>query len=313
MRFGFFLNHSTALACLSVCLFAVCQGIPCPAHTRPLCSSLFNMLEDDLPSITYGSSRTSSKWIKGGFLGKVAVDEGIEYEGRTYYLSLMSDLIATTDEDGEEKTIWANNVGGFWNTLAIEKLELEQDGEKTEILVVAIRGKSGDQEFVEYYDRETGEKIDTAQQNDLPDGEALEVDKVWSGNFIDNEDKLFRVFETEEEWSEFHADNFGTDRPEPPRESAFNPATEILVLIAQGATFNCGGISIDSAFENDDRLLVRLLHHTYQSAGATPTVHPFGVFVLPRKEGKQYVVEQDVQNMIMGPEIWKELESFKID
>src|SRR5262245_32305020 len=77
------------------------------------------------PSITYGPSRSSKTWVDTP-MGKVAVDEGIEWNGVKVYMSLTWTLVAVDAQSG--KTLWSQNVSAFWNGLAIK--EVEADGKK---------------------------------------------------------------------------------------------------------------------------------------------------------------------------------------
>ena len=81
---------------------------------------------------------------------------------------------------------------------------------------------------------------------------------------------------------------------------------EVVVLIASGNSWNCDGITLVSAHENDDRLLVRTGRKTYQTMNGGQKTRPWGVFVLPRHAAKAYVFERNAQNLIGGPPLWRE-------
>jgi hypothetical protein len=58
--------------------------------------------------------------------------------------------------------------------------------------------------------------------------------------------------------------------------------------------------------ENDKRILLRLERSSYQTLGAAHEEYPYGLIVLPRREGKPYILEYNTQSYIGGPPIWKE-------
>ncbi|HKS17134.1 MAG TPA: hypothetical protein VJU16_07460, partial [Planctomycetota bacterium] len=82
---------------------------------------------------------------------------------------------------------------------------------------------------------------------------------------------------------------------------------EIVVVISDGDAWNCDGIGVESAFRDDKRILVRLVHRMCQTEGEGNRVRPFGIFVLPRKDGEAIHFERNVQRYIGGPPIWKEI------
>ena len=188
-----------------------------------------NIVEDDeLPSITYGSSRSSSTWVETDGV-RVAVDDGIEYNDCKYYISLTFDLIAV---DSENKSLWSRNIGAFWNHLAIEEITLKQGEENTERFVVAIRNKRNSEmeSFVEYFELESGEPIEVEGQNRKPTGEKLTV-KTWSGRDYGSDEAKFMVFDSEEAWADFRLEHLGESENIPPAD-AFDSQSHILVFIA---------------------------------------------------------------------------------
>ena len=81
-----------------------------------------------------------------------------------------------------------------------------------------------------------------------------------------------------------------------------------------GEIVNCSGIDA-SAWEDDQRILVRLREHWFQTEGPDgggQKVRPFGIFVLPKREPfKPVVLERNYQNLIGAPPIWKEQGRFE--
>jgi hypothetical protein len=86
--------------------------------------------------------------------------------------------------------------------------------------------------------------------------------------------------------------------------------TSYMVLaIFRGQSANSDGVSFVSVDNSGDVLLVRLRDRWYQTMEEGDKVTPYGFIVLPRVSRK-VVVEEDVQNRIGGPPIWKKLVTF---
>lgn len=285
------------------------RQLPLPKHPADL-KLIENKVdsEDGLPSITYGSARRGAEWVETGRGARVCVDDGIEYDGVKYYLSLSGDLLAVDQESS--KTIWSNRSSAFWNHLAIEKIETKTDEQAEERSVVALRNKRDDRyrEFVQHFDLKTGEELKTEKTESL--GIQLELKKTWTGNDSGFEKRVFEVLETEEAWLEFLSENLEDCKADLP-EKAFDSANEMIVVIAYGEVTNCRGISITEAYENDERILIRLFNHSYQTVGGAAPEYPYGVFVLPKRQGKKYVFETNRQSYIGGPAIWKTYKEFE--
>jgi hypothetical protein len=82
-------------------------------------------------------------------------------------------------------------------------------------------------------------------------------------------------------------------------------AKEVLLVISSGDSTNCRGIGCAEAYEDEKRVLIRLQHQTFQTAGRGVATRPYGIFILPRRE-KSYVIEANRQSYIGGPPIWTE-------
>jgi hypothetical protein len=84
------------------------------------------------------------------------------------------------------------------------------------------------------------------------------------------------------------------------------------LVVSGGDMTNCRGIGCAEAFEDDMRVLVRLQHHTFQTAGPNGGAvrhRPYGIFVLPRTD-KAYIIERNRQRYIGGPPLWTEMKRF---
>lgn len=261
--------------------------------------------DEGLPAITYPPSRAGKRWaetVDGG--ARVSINGGIEFEEIEYHLSLAWTLLAIK----EGKTIWSHHVSAFWNHLEVTELTLDDNTKKK---VLALRNKRRDdlKDYVEYYDLTSGEKIELENQSSKPSGEEIEIARSWHGGDAINEEPLFKVVTTAEDWASFREKVFEEDCDIP--LDAFNPEKEVLVVIASGKSTNCGGISPAAAYESDETLTVRLTRHTYQTDGNGQTEYPYGVFVLPKLLDKEYVFQRNHQGFIGGPEIWKTFNKFR--
>ncbi len=256
------------------------------------------------PSITYGPSRSSNAWVQkpgGGAL--VAVDEGVEWQGVKVYISLTYDLLGVDAKTG--KTIWAADIGAFWNRVGFKEVEVAP-GRK----VWAVELKPGPrerqgQDRVQVHDLRTGKLIPTPEP--APAGTAFKPRAEWHGP-QSGVGKAFRlVATTEENWKKVADRMFeGQKRPEFGR---IDFESEVVLVVSDGDSWNCNGISCGGAWEDGARILVRLHRHTYQTAGPDGggvRVRPFGIFVLPRRAEKGIVVEGNFQRYIAGPPLWKE-------
>lgn len=263
--------------------------------------------DDGFPAITYPLSRAGKRWAETANGGaRVSINEGIEFEDVEYHISLTWTLLAIK----EGKTIWSHHVSAFWNHLEVTELELDDKSTKT---VLALRNKRRDEmkDFVEYYDLSSGEKIEIASASTQPAGTEFEIERSWRGGDALNEEPLFQVVTTNEEWASLRKNVLGDDSEVP--LDAFNPENQILVVVASGKSTNCSGISPAAAFESDEVVTVRLFRHSYQTDGEGRTEHPYGVFALPKSPGKNYVFQRNHQGYIGGPEIWKTFNEQKLD
>jgi len=249
------------------------------------------------PSITYGPKRTSKKWVESrGVL--VAVDKGISWKGKTAYLSLTYDLVLVDAQTG--KTVWSARVGAFWNKMTFNKVT-KTDGRK--VWAVELRpGNSA--RGVQYHDLATGKRIAVASQK--PVGKAIKAIKAWSGSGSNNKQPIRRLVTSQAEWDKLRKRMFGgRTANKTPAFSQIDFTKQVVLVISDGITSNCRGISLRSGYASKTRLLLRLRHHYYQSMGKSRPEWPYGVFVLSRQPGKKYVVQRNTQRYIGGPPIWK--------
>jgi hypothetical protein len=233
----------------------------------------------------------------------VAVDEGITWKGVTIYLSLTDELIAVDEKT--KKTLWGKSVGAFWRRVSF--LEISRGGGRFWVVrLEPAPDETEGKDLVQLHEMGSGEIFMPVEN--MPSGKRLDAPKTWNGStsFIP---KPFAVAVTTTE-------NLGTllgrlhARPAELRQSGdpeFNSGKELVLVVSDGESWNCNGIGVESVWRDDQRLLVRLNHLTFQSMGEGKRTRPYGIFVLPRKDGEAIHIERNVQRYIGGPPIWKEV------
>lgn len=251
------------------------------------------------PKIIYGASRESTGWVDT-LIGQSAIDEGVEWQERKVYLTLTFEVVVV--DARTKKTLWADSVGAFWNTITFTKLA--QGSDKAQWALV-LRSSSHP-EYQQLYDLETGKRLELQGGPTLPDGKPLVPRKVWQGSAGAVDNKRYLLMTSAEEWMKLRTELFGTHHKDLPEAKEIDFTKEVLLLCYAGKASNWNGISVELAVENKDRMLLRLRRHTYQSMGEVGVEHPYGLIVLPRLANKEYVLEYNRQNLIGGPPMWKE-------
>ena len=85
----------------------------------------------------------------------------------------------------------------------------------------------------------------------------------------------------------------------------------MVIGIFQGEGVNSAGLKVSSISEDDNRILFRFDQTSYQTMGRAGTsnggdkVTDYGFFVLPRTT-KRLVLEENVQNYLGEPPVWKQ-------
>ncbi len=306
------------LSVLTAIVVSAVLDAPSPGQTIATSWANTAMVQDDneaekLPSITYGNSRESTGWVKtqrGNTT--VAIDKGIEYDGVKYYLALTWHLVAVDSATG--RTIWSKDVSAYWNQLAIEKIRRHQ-AEESQIAVVALRTGRDDEskDRAVYFDLKSGKKIDDPNAESEPKGQKINPAKAFRGNECGQSTPLFQLVTSQQRWREIYDEVFAEPESAPDREGLFDDTDQVAVVIFSGDTTNCSGISPAAVYLQPERILIRLHYHTYQSGIDTPTVQPYGVFVLPRHADKPYVFQRNTQRYIGGPAIWEDYKTLEID
>jgi hypothetical protein len=298
------------------CLPAAAQGITVESGGRGPAGNERLESPDKRPILRYGGSRSSKAWLEVAG-SRVAVDDGLEWQGRRFYITLLFDLVATqvppkaegaagAPADGvlAEKVIWERDIGAFWNQIGIESFE-SAPGTKVEAL--ALRSTEHP-EMVEYVDLGSGKRIGPDPAGAAP-GTPIALGGAWKGAEGKFDGAKIELLRTREEWLGARAELFGELASEPPADLGVDFGAFGIVIVYAGKTVNSLGFSAH-AFENDSAVVLRLSAHSYQSMGETPDRWPWGVFAVPLRPGKDLVIERNAQNYIGGPALWKERKRF---
>lgn len=254
------------------------------------------------PSIEHGASRSSRTWIETPAGTRVAVGKGLSFQGVKVYLSLLWDLVGVDEKTG--KTLYAANVGAFWNAFSFRELTVGGKQVWAIELRPGARARAG-KDKRQFHDLRTGKKLTPDGQPKPNLGTAFKPRAVYHGANSLVKLPVRRLVSTQAGWDTLRIHLFGTKPRQPFGKVDFSK--EIVVLISSGAAWNCDGLSVEAAFENDDRVLLRTRRHSYQTLGGGNRTRPYGVFVLPRRPGKAYVIERNTQGLIGGPPLWKEV------
>lgn len=274
------------------------------------------------PIIRYGRQRTSKGWLEVD-RGRVAVDDFIEWRGQRYYLTLTYDLVATVapaqeeeaakPQDGKsqetsERTVWKRNIGAFWNQLGIEVFA-DTSGNEAEVL--ALRS-TAHPDYVEYAALDTGKRVGGADPGGTPPGDPLALAGSWKGAEARSDAKRMEIVRTATAWSSLRSELFGDLESAPPETLPIDFDQFLVVVLFSGKGTNCNGYS-GEAFENSQEVVIRVTAHTYQSMGETPPRWPYGIFAVPIRKGKDLVTQRNAQNLIGGPEMWREWHRWTVD
>jgi len=83
----------------------------------------------------------------------------------------------------------------------------------------------------------------------------------------------------------------------------------MVIAVFGGECFNSAGIYPVSVAEEADPLVLRFDHRSYQTGPKGRRATPFGFFFVPRST-KKLRLEENVQNIIGEPPVWKERARF---
>jgi hypothetical protein len=85
----------------------------------------------------------------------------------------------------------------------------------------------------------------------------------------------------------------------------------MVVAVFQGASVNSRGVNCVSVGETASAITVRFVRDHYQTTNGFDDVTPFGIFLLPRS-AKPLILEENVQNLLNGPPVWKVQARFEL-
>ncbi|MGE0190508.1 MAG: hypothetical protein AB7T63_00565 [Planctomycetota bacterium] len=255
------------------------------------------------PVVTYGGSRRSTGWVTLPGGARAAIDRGATWRGVTAYITLTYDLVGVDAES--HATLFASNIGAFWTTLTFAEVTLE-DGTKQwaiELRPDDKRQLGGDRR--QYHALRTGERLDVPAARAREPGTPIPGVVAASGDRSHIADRFALLIGTPDGWRAASHRLFGDD-VDRPALGDIDFAKQVVVLVSFGNSSNCRGIVLQGAYEADARVTLRIDASTFQTMDGWQKVRPWGVFVVPRREGKVYVIEDDAQRLIAGPPLWVE-------
>lgn len=273
------------------------------------------------PSISYPNSRKSTENIALPSGLNVGIDKFVEWRGVKVYLSLTHDLVGVDEQTG--KVRWHNDVSAFWNRVGFKEIEREP-GKKT--WAVELRPGDEQNKLAEYYDLKTGAKLDVPglsrptgvafKPRDVP-GSGSAVAKPWTA-LVSTQENYAALCKRSFGESDLRIDFFDHRAPyassgllgKEAEGTKVDFSKEVVLLVSQGDSINTFSVYCEEAYEDDARVLVRVHQSGCQTAGRFGggfNSRPYGLFILPRREGKAYVIEDNDQRYTGGPPWWTEI------
>jgi hypothetical protein len=254
------------------------------------------------PSVDHSGDRESSTWIDLPNGARVAVGKGVEWQGVRVHLALTWHLVAV--DVATDKVLWHHNTSAFWNEVGFREVETT-DGAK----VMAVELKPGRRarrgsHLRQYHDLKTGAKLEVPGGPEAPAGTLFLPRRAWEGEQSAVAKRFGVLVTSREDWAAVRQHVWGPDAAEAPEAVDFEK--EVVLLLSQGNAWNCNALFCVGCWEDEQRILVRTDRRTFQTINGGQKTRPWGACVLPRREGKAYVVELDAQGLIGGPAIWKE-------
>ncbi len=262
-------------------------------------------IKGEMPKVIYGSSRQSKAFVTTR-QGNQAVDDGITWEGKRAYLSLTYELIVLDNQKNE--FVWSTSVGAFWDVLTIANAA---ETGKPPVYVLEL-GSTRHPEYKQRFDLSTGKQLALIGNLAMPVGTPIKPRLEFRGSAGLVDGKEYQLVSSSDDWSKLRNKLFPADTKSLPADKDIDFTKEVVLVCYAGKTFNWNGISSELVMEDDQRILVRLHRHTYQSMGQTPDTYPYGIIVLPKKPEKDYVLEYNRQNLIGGPPLWKHFLTLKL-
>jgi hypothetical protein len=271
----------------------------------PVSSPKIVRIEGKPPTIVYPPSRRSNKVLDIGEY-RVAVDEGVDWQGKIAYVALTYQLVVVDAKTG--KTLWHVGESAFWDTVTFENLTKPNEPAQWAVVL-----KSSDNpEYSQCYDLNSGKELALRGAQAPPRGTALKPRKAWSGSAGVGKKAIHTIVGSVDEWSNLRKELFGDKPPGIPEASEIDFAKEMLLVLYSGETILSSGLSPALVVESDKNLLIRVKVHSYQllvnGLSEIPVEHAYGLVLLPRRPNQPVVLEFNDQIYIGGPEFWKEKE-----
>jgi hypothetical protein len=215
------------------------------------------------------------------------------------------------------------NVGAFWNAVGFKQITVGGKALWAVELAPGARARIG-QAKRQYHALRTGKQLQPDGKPAANLGTPFKPRAQWQGEQSRMAKPVKRLITTQANWDTLRTYLLGS-KP----AVAFGTVdfkTEVLLVVSGGNSWNCSGYSVEAAYESSlpkvgtpkagapgakpgtpARVLVRMRRHTYQTDGGGNKTRPFGVFVLPRRPGKAYVLKHNAQGLIRGPALWREI------
>ena len=255
------------------------------------------------PLVSYEGSRRSTSWVTLPNGARAAVDRGITWRGVTAYVTLTYDLVGVDAESG--KTLFAADIGAFWTTLTFAEVTLADGAKQWAIeLRPSARQKMG-ASLRQYHGLRTGERLDVPAARAKDPGTPVELVQSLSGVRSHVAERFALLIGTAEGYEAVCARLFADDLSRP-SSGTIDFARDVVLLVSFGNSSNCRGIVDRGAYESESEIVLRIDASTFQTMDGWQKARPWGLFVLPRREDKVYVVQDDAQRLIGGPPLWVE-------
>jgi len=262
------------------------------------------VLRDDvaLPSLHYGEPDGSDIRIVKLGPASVGVVEGIRWEGVDYYIGTRSEIAAV--KEGETEALWFKSFG--YGYIAIAPIEISSG----RVHAVEIAAAPGEGES-RYLDLASGDLLQVTADG-KPLGTPLGERQGAYGTAELSE--AGAVVTTAEGWANARSLLAMADDDEFD-SAAIDWSRESVLIYADAPRHNTKGLRFYEGFEDDQRVVLRLLQMSFQVARGgltspkveTEPVLPWGIAVVPRRDDKAYVVEIEHRTMTRSPLEWREV------
>ena len=248
------------------------------------------------PSMDVSGSRSSKAWVTLPSGSRVAVGEGVTWQGVRVHLALTWHLVAV--DAATNKVLWDHNISAFWNRVSFEAVPAQGTGNWAVVLSPGRR--RGETDHRKRFDLRSGTELVTPPP--VPEGTPVKARLALRGPDAALRSPAHLLVGDASTWKRVRAE--ALPRVSDARLDAIDFSTSCVLLLASGDSVNCSGLTFEGAWQSDRRLLVRTDRASYQSSGGQDDTRPWGLVVLPRPRGA-LEIERDTQGLIGGPPLWK--------